>query len=171
MSDRVSYSPPGATRMLVQFGVGKRIFFWGFRAVAHLRGLGWPTIEQVQKVYGHFGVTDIVPSLDAVIQAFACTAHTPVELHCPGCPHLSASEYHFLYAVSAAQSSSLDVARCEFERWLPTRAADWALGPACDPGMRFGTFGLTLSQRDVWQVELGDTVVIRNWRVEADTLH
>lgn len=39
--------------------------------------------------YDHFRVGDAVPSLEAIIEIFACTAHTAIEVHCPTCPRMT----------------------------------------------------------------------------------
>lgn len=156
---------------LDQLGGGERLFVWGFRAMAQFHRLGWPTIADLRQVYGHYGVADAVPSLDAMLEVFACTAHTAVQLHCPACRHLSSSEYHLLQAISEAQSGSFDQARQEFERWLPGVAADWILGPTCGLGMIFQTAGLILARHDGKPSNVHETMRMRSWPIGSPTRH
>ncbi len=156
---------------LDQLDIGERLFVWGFRAMAQSRRLGWPTAADLRQVYGHYGVGDAVPLLDTLIEAFACTAHEAIELHRPGCRHVSPSEYYLLQAVSAAQSGSLDLARQQFERWLPGVAADWILGPACGLGTVFRRASLTLPQRDAAPLRVGETMAMQSWPVGSPTVH
>jgi hypothetical protein len=168
-ADPFTHAEPIKT--LDQLRAGERLFVWGFRAMAQYRRLGWPTIADLRQAYGHYGVGDAVPSLDALLEAFACTAHTAIELHCPGCRHVSPGEYHLLQAISAAQSGSLDLARQEFERWLPGVAADWVLGPACGLGRIFQAAGLTLPQREAEPLKLHETMAMQSWPVGSPTVH
>ena len=96
----------------------ERLFIWGFRAKAR-SGSAVPTAADIQQVYDHFRVGDAVPSLESIIEIFACTAHTAIEVHCPTCPKMSDSEHGILRAIAAAQQERIDVAREQFESWLP----------------------------------------------------
>ncbi len=157
--------------MLEQLGVGERLFIWGFRAMAQYHRLGWPTVTDLRQVYGHYGVGDAVPSLDALLETFACTAHTAIELHCPGCRHVSPCEYYLLQAMSAVQSGSIDLARHGFERWLPGVAADWILSAARGLGTIFNAAGLTLPHRDAEPLGVHETMTMQSWPIGSPTLH
>jgi hypothetical protein len=128
-------------------------------------------MAELQRVYDHFGVADAVPSLDAMIESFACTAHTAVELHCPGCPCLSGSEHLLLQAAAAAQRGETDLAQRRFEYWLPEVAADWILGPACGLGRIFAQSGLMLRLHHTSPAPLPATMAMQTWPVGSPTLH
>ena len=76
---------------LPALSAAERLFIWGFRARAR-SGTAVPTAADIQQVYDHFCVGDAVPSLEAIIEIFACTAHTAIEVHCPTSPKMSESE-------------------------------------------------------------------------------
>jgi hypothetical protein len=115
---------------LAQLSAAERLFVWGVRSVAQYQRLGWPTVAEIRRVYDMFRVGDAVPSLEVLLEAFACTAHTAIELHCPVCRRLSPSEHQLLQAVSAVQCERFDIACEQFEHWLPPMASEWALAPA-----------------------------------------
>ncbi len=95
---------------LPALSAGERLFIWGFRAKAR-SGSAVPTAADIQEVYDYFGVGDAVRSLEAIIDIFACTAHTAIEVHCPTCPRMSESERAILRAIAAAQQNELERAR------------------------------------------------------------
>lgn len=159
------------TRTLSQLDVGERLFVWGFRAIAQCHRLGWPSMAELQRVYDHFGVADAVPSLEAMIDTFACTAHTAVELHCPGCSCLSGSEHLLLQAAAASQRGESELARRRFEYWLPEIAADWILGPACGLGRIFAKSGLMLNVHHAFPAPLPATMARQTRSVGSPTLH
>src|SRR3569623_1116984 len=88
----------------------ERLFIWGFRAKAR-SGTAVPTATDLQQVYDQFRVGDAEPSLEAIIEIFACTAHTAIEVHCPTCPKMSESEHGILHAIAAAQVERIDISR------------------------------------------------------------
>ena len=98
----------------------ERLLIWGFRAKAR-SGTAVPTAADIQEVYDHFRVGDAVPSLEAIVEIFACTAHTAIEVHCPTCPKMSESEHGILHAIAAAQDERIDVTTepVEFTRVKP----------------------------------------------------
>src|ERR1700755_2388806 len=126
----------------------ERLFIWGFRAKAR-SGTAVPTADDIQQVYDHFRVGDAVLSLEAIIEIFACTAHTAIEVHCPTCPKMSESEHGILRAIAAAQRARDDVAREQFESWLPPVGADWALAPVRGLATIFQMAGLILPDRHI----------------------
>lgn len=156
---------------LAQCEVSERLFVWGFRGVAQCRRLAWPSMSEIQQVYGHFGVASAVTSLDAMLELFACTAHRAIELHCPGCPCMSTSEHLLLQAISAAQRGETERARERFENWLPDVAADWVLGPACGVGRIFADGGLSFPKRETSIASFPDTMSMQTWPVGSPTLH
>ncbi|WP_158816986.1 hypothetical protein [Methylocapsa sp. S129] len=171
MSD-VSPSPrTGSIGALSQLDVGERLFIWGFRAMAQHHKLGRPSIAELRQVFGHFGVGDAVFSLEALLDAFARAAHSPVEVHGMGCPCVSTSETFLLRAVAATQSGALEVARREFARWLPCPAADWVLIPVAAMGRLFQRAGLTMLLREAEPAPMPDTMAMRTWPVGSRTLH
>jgi len=148
----------------------ERLFVWGFRAKARSGG-AVPTAADVQQVYDHFRVGDAVPSLEAIIEIFACTAHTAVEVHCPTCPRMSDSEHRILRAIAAAQQERDDVVREQFECWLPPVGADWALAPVRGLATIFRMAGLILPDRRVGLVDHDRMMAMKSWRVGSPTLH
>src|ERR1044072_8911424 len=94
----------------------ERLFIWGFRAMARSVG-AVPTPADIQQVYDHIRVGDAVLSLESIIEIFACTAHTAIEVHCPTCPRMSDSEHAILAPTAAAQQDGTDVPREQFEAW------------------------------------------------------
>jgi hypothetical protein len=169
MSGIVQFPAP-ATDALHRLDAGERLFIWGFRAIARYRRFGEPTVAELQQVYCRFGVGDAVCSLDALVEAFARTAHAPLELHSPGCPCVSDSETRLLRAAAAAQSGALAIARRELERWIPELAADWALAPLCGLSSLFEAAGLNLPLRD-GQPASRETIAARTWPSPPHTLH
>ena len=145
----------------------ERLFIWGFRAVAQRQRLGWPTLGGIRAVYEHFHVEDAVPSVDAMIEIFASTAHTAIELHASGCPCVSDGEFRLLSATSRAQRGDLDRSRRQFEQWLPHLAADWIMAPACGLGRIFRTAGLLFPTNDI----PSQTVNMQSWPVASEALH
>jgi len=161
----------GSTDTLYRLNAGEQLFVWGFRSMAHHYKFGRPTTEDLRQVYRHFGVGDAICSLDAMLEAFVRTAHTPIEIHAPACPCVSTCERFLLRCVSAAQSADLEIARHQFERWLPPPAADWVMAPTCGPGELFRAAGLILPMRNDAPAPLLDTMATRTWPVESRTLH
>lgn len=148
----------------------ERLFIWGFRAKARSGG-AVPTTADIQQVYDHFRVGDAVLSLDAIIETFACTAHTAIEVHCPTCPRVSESERGMLHAIAAAQRDRVDIARAQFEHWLPPVGADWVLAPVCGLATIFRLAGLILPERRVQAPDAKLTTAMRSWPVGSATLH
>jgi len=148
----------------------ERLFVWGFRAKAR-SGTAVPTAADIQQVYDHFRVGDAVPSLESIIEIFACTAHTAIEVHCPTCPRMSESEQGILHAIAAAQQERLEFARQQFESWLPPVGADWALAPVRGLATIFRMAGLILPDRRVQSFDLGRTMAMKSWFVGSSTVH
>ncbi|TYO63972.1 hypothetical protein FXV83_24510 [Bradyrhizobium hipponense] len=155
---------------LPTLSAAERLFIWGFRAKAH-SGSAVPTAADIQQVYDHFRVGDAVPSLEALIEIFACTAHTAIEVHCPICPRVSDSEHGILRAIVAAQQDRVDVAREQFACWLSTAGADWALHPVRGLATIFRTAGLVLPDRQVQSRAPDWTMAMKSWPVGSPTLH
>lgn len=148
----------------------ERLFIWGFRAKAR-SGTAVPTATDIQQVYDHFRVGDAVPSLEAIIEIFACTAHTAIEVHCPTCPKMSESEHGILHAIAAAQEERIDIAREQFESWLPPVGADWALAPVRGLATIFRIAGLILPDRRFRIATVERTMAMKSWFVGSPTLH
>ncbi|MEY9593692.1 hypothetical protein ABIA06_005983 [Bradyrhizobium yuanmingense] len=155
---------------LPALSAAERLFIWGFRAKAR-SGSAVPTAADIQQVYDHFRVGDAVLSLDSIIEIFACTAHTAIEVHCPTCPRMSDSERGILRAIAAAQQDRVDVAREQFERWLPPIGADWALAPVLGLATIFRMVGLVLPDRHVQPIEHDGMLAMKSWFVGSATLH
>ena len=150
---------------------GERLFLWGFRAMAQHHRCGRPSIAAMRHLYGQFHVEDAVASLDAMVHAFACTAHTAIAIHSPVCPCVSECETVLLRAMAAAQSTDLLTACREFERWLPELAADWVLNPACGIGRMFQAEGMVFPLREVRTKRLNNATETRKWPIISNTLH
>ena len=163
-------STDSSTLDLPALGAAERLFIWGFRAKAR-SGAAVPTPADIQQVYDHFRVGDAVPSLEAIVEVFACTAHTPLEVHCPTCPKMSESEHGILRAIAAAQKDRADVAREQLENWLPPVGADWALAPVRGLATIFRMAGLILPDRHVRIFGPGRTMAMKSWLVGSPTLH
>ncbi|MCS3728800.1 hypothetical protein [Bradyrhizobium betae] len=155
---------------LPALSAAERLFIWGFRAKARSGG-AVPTAADIKEVYDYFRVGDAVPSLDSIIEIFACTAHTAIEVHCPTCPKMSDSEHGILHAIAAAQQDRIDVAREQFENWLPPVGADWALAPVRGVATIFRMAGLVLPDRQVRSLDHGRTMAMKSWLVGSPTLH
>jgi hypothetical protein len=156
---------------LAQLDLSERLFLWGFRAMAQHHRCDCPVGAEIRKVYGRYGIEDIVGSLDAMIEAFASSAHTAIEIHSPNCPCVSESERVLLQAMAAAQSSDLNGARRAFERWLPELAADWIVGPACGIARTFQTASLTLPLRTVEGPDMPETTATQIYSNVSRALH
>ncbi len=155
---------------LPAFCAAERLFIWGFRAKA--RGGGAvPNAADIRQVYDHFRVGDAVASLDSIIEIFGCTAHTAIEVHCPTCPRMSDSENGILRAVAAAQQDRIDIAREQFESWLPPVGADWALVPVRGLATIFRMAGLVLPDRQTRSFDHSRTMAMKSWLVGSPTLH
>ncbi|WP_407187483.1 hypothetical protein [Bradyrhizobium centrosematis] len=155
---------------LPALSAAERLFIWGFRAKARSGG-AVPTAANIQEVYDHFRVGDAVPSLESIIEIFACTAHTAIEVHCPTCPRMSDSEQEILHAIAAAQQDRIDVARERFESWLPPVGADWALAPVRGLATIFRMAGLILPNRHLRSLDHDLTMAMKSWLVGSPTLH
>jgi hypothetical protein len=155
---------------LPALSAAERLFIWGFRAKAR-SGSAVPTAADIQQVYDHFRVGDAVLSLEAIIEIFACTAHTAIEVHCPTCPKMSASERGLLRAIAAAQDERIDAAREQFESWLPPVGADWVLAPVRGLATIYRMAGLILPDRHVRTPDLARTMAMKSWFVGSPTLH
>lgn len=148
----------------------ERLFIWGFRAKTR-SGSAVPTAADIQQVYDHFRVGDAVPSLEAIIEVFACTAHTAIEVHCPTCPRMSESEHGIMRAIAAAQQERDNVARELFERWLPPVGADWALALVRGLATIFRIAGLILPDRHIASLGVDRTMAMKSWLVGSPPLH
>jgi hypothetical protein len=136
------------TAAMSRLSVAERLFIWGFRSLTQQQRPGSPTRADLQQVFEHFSVVDSIPSIEALLQTFDCTAHSCIELHIAGCCCLSTGEYNLLQAVSAVQHEDYDTALIRFEQWLPPVAATWVLSPTRVLTTIFTTAGLTLPHRD-----------------------
>lgn len=148
----------------------ERLFIWGFRAKARSSG-AVPNAADIQQVYDHFRVGDAVASLDSIIEIFACTAHTAIEVHCPTCPRMSDSENGILRAVAAVQQDRIDIAREQFGSWLSPVGADWALAPVRGLATIFRMAGLVLPDRQMRSFDHSRTTAMKSWLVGSPTLH
>ncbi|MCK1421016.1 hypothetical protein IVB14_02270 [Bradyrhizobium sp. 180] len=155
---------------LPALSAAERLFIWGFRAKAR-SGSAVPTAAEIKQVYDHFRVGDAVPSLESIIEIFACTAHTAIEVHCPTCPRMSDSEHGVLRAIAAAQQERIGVAREQFECWLLPEGADWALAPVRGLATIFRVAGLILPDRHVRSLAHDRTMAVKSWFVGSPTLH
>jgi hypothetical protein len=155
MSETVAPQHTAPTETLQELDLGERLFIWGFRSMAEYRRRGRPTIREMQEVYSHFRVDAAFPLFDELIQAFAWAAHTPIEVHMPGCPCVSAGEAHLLRAAAAAQGKNLDAASQGFTRWIPACATGCVLEPVCAIGRTFEAAGLILPVRHANVAERG----------------
>jgi hypothetical protein len=164
-------SPHGKPHAIPQLSAAERLFIWGFRSIAQNQRLRWPTAAEIRQVYDHFHVGDAVPSLEALLEAFACTAHTAIELHFPTCPCVSPGEHRLMQAVSAAQSERIDAARGQLEYWLPPVATDWALAPTRGIATIFRMAGLMLPDRNARPLDHGRTMAMKSWPIGSPTLH
>jgi hypothetical protein len=158
------------TLSLAALCAAERLLIWGFRAKAR-SGTAVPTAADIQQVYDHFRVGDAVPSLEAIVEIFACTAHTAIEVHCPTCPKMSVSEHAILRAIAAAQEERIEAARRQFESWLPPVGADWALVPVRGLATIFRMAGLILPDRQIHALDVERTMAMKSWFVGSPTLH
>jgi hypothetical protein len=147
MNNVISFPHDAESDGPMQLSMSEHLFLWGFRLTAHHRGCGCPISGAIKQVYGQYHIADVVEALDAMIEAFASTAHTAIEIHSPNCPCVSESERSLLRAMAAAQSADLSKAHREFERWLPALAVDWILGPARGIAGSFRAAGMALPLR------------------------
>jgi hypothetical protein len=171
MRNGIAFPRVASSERLPRLDFSERLFLWGFRAMAEHHRCGRPIIAAMRQVYAQFHVEDAVSSLDGLIEAFARTARTPIEIHSPCCPCVSESEALLLRAIAGAQAGSLEVARRIFERWLPELAADWVLSPACGLGRIFQTAGMTLPLRGPRTMGLRETATIQSWSGGPQVLH
>jgi hypothetical protein len=147
MSDITAPQNPTSTETLLQLDLAERLFVWGFRSMAEYRRRGWPTMGQMHEVCDHFRVDGALPSFDELIEAFACAAHTPIEIHSPGCPCISEGETFLLRAAASAQAGDLDTASRGFLRWVPASTTGWLVAPACAIGGTFRAAGIIMPVR------------------------
>jgi hypothetical protein len=133
--------------------IPERLLIWGARTWAACSRSHICPMDELQKVFGRFGVVEAVASLDALLCATARTAIRTIEVRCPRCPNLSDDEVYLLQAAAAAQHRDFDSARRHLQCWLPAPVADWALGPACGLGALFAEAGLVLPLRAALDVD------------------
>jgi hypothetical protein len=131
-----------------QLDAGERLFLWGFRTIAEHRRCEHPVIPAIQNCYRQFRIERAAPSIDAIVDAFFHTAHTPIAIHSARCPCVSDEEAFLLRAMASAQFKDAGAARRQFERWLPVQAAEWILGPVSEVGRLFHIAGLCFCWRD-----------------------
>lgn len=155
---------------LPALSTAERLFIWGFQAKARSGGAA-PTAADIQEVYDHFRVGDAVPSLESIIEIFACTAHTAIEVHCPTCPRMLDSEHGILHAIAAAQQDRIELVRERFESWLPPVGVDWALAPVRGLATIFSIAGLILPDPHVRSFDHDRTMAMKSWLVGSPTLH
>jgi hypothetical protein len=165
MSDIIAARRTARTEtLLLQLDLGERLFIWGFRSMAEYRRRGRPTVTEMQQVYQHFRVDAAFSWFDELIEAFACTAHTPIEIHMPGCPCVSESEAQLMQAAAAAQGGDLETACRGFARWVPVSATEWLLTPVCAIGRIFQTSGMTLPVRHAGAATTADRMMGPGWQ-------
>jgi len=164
---------PGASETdgVAQLDAGERLLLWGFRTFAHHRGCDCAIVAAIRQMYAQCRADMALASLDVVVDVFARTAHTPIEVHGPCCPCVCDCEMHLLHAMAAAQYGDLDAARRAFERWLPGLAADWILDPAGAFGHVFQTAGMTLRRRGVGSRAPAATSPTRIWAAGSTARH
>jgi hypothetical protein len=156
-----------ATNTPSQLDEAERLFIWGFRAMAQHQRLGWPTFDGIRTVYGNFQVEDAVGSVAAMLETFASTAHTAIELHVSGCSCVSDGESRLLKAMAITQAGDIDRSRRQFEQWLPELAADWIMEPARGLGRIFRTAGLLFPGN-----ELAPSMInMQSWPMMSQALH
>jgi hypothetical protein len=131
-----------------QIDAGARLFLWAFRMMAEHRHCEHPTFPMIKDCYRRFGIEAAAPLLDALVDAFFHTAHTPIAIHSAGCPCVSDEEQFLLRAMAAAQLRDAGVAQRQFERWLPAQAVEWVLDPVCEVGRLFRAAGLAFGPRN-----------------------
>jgi hypothetical protein len=170
MKNVIPFPRAASSDRLPQLDFSERLFLWGFRSMVEYQWRGRPILASIRQVYGQFHVEDAVASLDALLEVFACTAHTAIEIHRPCCPCVSESEALVLRAIAAAQGDQIEVARRTFERWLPELAADWILTPASGIGRIFQMAGMTLPLRDVATLGM-ETATMQSWPTGSQVLH
>jgi hypothetical protein len=171
MKNAASFSTAGTSDAPQKLDLGERLFLWGFRSMAKHHRCGCAVAGEVRAIYRQFQVEDAVASFDVMIEAFAAAAHTAIEIHSPGCPCLSDGEAFVLRAMASAQRSDLNMARSEFERWLPVLAADWVLGPACGIASTFRVAGLILPVRDIGATKIPRITPTNSWPIGSLALH
>lgn len=84
---------------------------------------------------------------------------------------MSDSEHSMLRAIAAAQKERDDIAREQFECWLPPVGADWALAPVRGLATIFRMAGLILPDRHVPSLDHDQTMAMKSWLVGSPTLH
>jgi hypothetical protein len=171
MKNVVAFPRAATTDKPTRLDQSERLFLWGFRTLARHRGCDCPIAAATRQLYRQCQVENSLGSLEALVETFAYTAHTAIEIHAPNCPYLSESEMLLLQAMAAAQSAKLNLARRGFERWLPGLAADWALGPACAIVRTFQAAGMILPLRDTEVIGTLVTAAMRNWATGPRVLH
>jgi hypothetical protein len=135
----------------------ERLLIWGCRTwLACCRARNCP-MDQLERVFSHFGAVEAAASLDALLCATAQTAIRAIDVRCPRCARLSEDEVRLLYAAAAAQRCDFETARAHLQHWLSAPVADWALGPTCGLGVLFKNTGLILPFRPEPE-DLGDSV-------------
>jgi hypothetical protein len=151
-----------------QIDTAGRLFLWGFRMIAEHRRCDHPTLPAIKDCYQRFGIEDAAPLIDALVDAFFHTAHTPITIHSARCPCVSDEEAFLLQAMTSAQSSDTGAARRQFERWLPAQAAEWVMGPVFEVGRLFYVAGLSFSPREADSTaQFGQ----QNWPVMSRAVH
>jgi hypothetical protein len=76
-----------------------------------------------------------------------------------------------LHAIAAAQEERIDIAREQFESWLPPVGADWALAPVRGLATIFRMAGLILPDRQFRTPSVERTMAMKSWFVGSPTLH
>jgi hypothetical protein len=84
---------------------------------------------------------------------------------------MSESEHGILRAIAAAQKERDNVAREQFECWLPPVGADWALAPVRGLATIFRMAGLILPDRHVQSLDPDRMMAMKSWFVGSPTLH
>jgi hypothetical protein len=157
MKDAAPFSRAGSAGRPARLDLAERLFIWAFRLMVQHRRSGGPTIAEIHRACGQFKIQDAIPPLDALVDAFASTAHTAIAVHGPDRLCVSDNEMRLLRAMTAAQSGKLDVARSAFEFWLPAPAADQVLNPVAAVGQTFQAKGLVFGRRDNNNLKTSET--------------
>jgi hypothetical protein len=149
MKNAATLSRAGSADLPTRLDLAERLFIWVFRLIVQHRRCSRPTMVEIHRACGQFKIEDAIPLLGALVDTFACNAHSAIEVHSPDRLCVSDGEMGLLRAMTAAQSGKTDVARCIFERWLPVLAADRILSPVSAVGQTFQAKGLLFGRRDI----------------------
>ena len=104
-------------------------------------------------------------SVDALMAIVISTLRRPIEIHCPGCPHLSVDEQCLLQAASLAQTGAAKLAeRTLHTALLSAQGAAFALGPLEGLGELFSRARLLFSRWTPPATTLAPSDVFEAWQ-------